>query len=149
LGQESIIGLNTKMTREKLNLLKFGNEERAILILTIIVLKSCNNLILELGPFGVLKFLEDVIKDLFEDNKSLRSKQIADIFMKFKDTHLDPTQKHKTSPKIDKLLEILDPTLERQPKTIVFVKDRSVAEYLHKILRDIAPKLKQDYAMGY
>ena len=115
-----------------------------MIILCIIIIKNVNNLLIEIGPIAVKAFILDLKNDLLEANsEQSRLGPKKDLFVKAIDkfcAYVDSTSESLISNKVGKLVEILVTSYEKSLsdrsflKTIIFVKDRSVAVYLKKIL---------------
>ena len=118
-----------------------------MIILCIIILKNVNNLLIEIGPLAVKAFVLDLKRDLLDLNgeKSRLGKkrdQCIEAIDKFcsqgesLDSKSQLQEENPISNKVAKLVEILQEAYEANPnlKSIIFVKDRSVAVYLKKVL---------------
>lgn len=134
----------------RIDLSLFKNaEDRTVTLLLIMLLKNINNLLVELGMLGLQMFLIDVRRELLEKQSEkfkAKGKKIAEIFNGFIDEMVakEKGRAHsedfmadcKVSGKVYELVNILERQYEMNPniKAIIFVKDRSVATYLKKIL---------------
>jgi sensor histidine kinase regulating citrate/malate metabolism len=120
-------------------------------ILCLIILKKINSLLIELGPLAVKTFLLDLKSDLIATNGGIlgqKREEAIKIINQYCRRHLktlndtndsfylDSTVSESISKKLQKLVQILNESYEKDPKlkTIIFVKDRSVAVYLKKLL---------------
>ena len=175
-GRKQMISLNNDYTKERLSISSFKSyEDKVLVIFCIIIVKSINNLLLEIGPLAVKAFFTDLKRDLIEGAKrgdkqrnqfTLKSEKAIRIIDKFcrgpaltsslnisgdtelnnpsvspssmmqEDLSMSDSCEFKVSDKINKLIEILNNSHAQDPhiKTIIFVKDRSVAVYLKKLL---------------
>ena len=67
-----MIELDCDNSKKNIDLNNFKtSEDRAIVILVIVILKNVNNLILELGQQGVNYFLYDINKEIIESQNKL------------------------------------------------------------------------------
>jgi len=78
--------LDSEICKKVLDLSDFNdNEDRAIAILALILLKNINNLTLELGTKGVQLFIQDITREYFERQENLKrlKPSVENILMKF------------------------------------------------------------------
>ena len=65
-----MISLNNDYTKERLSISSFRSyEDKVLVIFCIIIVKSINNLLLEIGPLAVKAFFTDLKRDLIEGAK--------------------------------------------------------------------------------
>ena len=63
-----MIELDSKLTKQKLDISKLPTQDdKALTILSLIILKKINSLLIELGPLAVKVFLLDLKEDLIAD----------------------------------------------------------------------------------
>lgn len=144
-GRKSLIELDCTYSKKEIDIARFDRyEDQLLLLLCIIILKNVNNLLIEIGPLAVKAFVLDLKHDMWEGSTQMLGDK-KQLFIKAIENFCDykpPDEESLLSDKIEKLIEILKSSydeFEQQNgqnfmKTIIFVKDRSVAVYLKKIL---------------
>ena len=145
-GRKQLIELDSDYTRNSLDIASFKSyEDQVLIIFCIIMLKNTNNLLIEIGQLAVKAFFLDLKRDLLTQkssklgNKRDKAIQAIDSFCNSSLVPREDDQQFRQqniSNKVNALVEILNKSLHDDPnvKTIIFVKDRSVAVYLKKIL---------------
>jgi ERCC4-related helicase len=148
-GRRNLIELDVNQTKQSLEISKLASfEDKVLVILCLIILKKVNSLLIELGPLAVKCFLLDLKADLLANNSNIlgpkRDSTVSAIddycqqhLQKASNSfYLDVSDETQISQKIQKLVSILKESYLKDPKlkSIIFVKDRSVAVYLKKLL---------------
>ena len=74
-GRKRFIDLKTNYTKKELDLGKFQSvNDKIIVLLSIVLLKNVNNLLIELGIMSILEFLKDLKKQLLDTKDLLHDK---------------------------------------------------------------------------
>ena len=150
--------MDSEFTRNSLDIASFKNyEDQVLIIFCIILLKNTNNLLIEIGPLAVKAFFLDMKRDLLVTQKSSKLGNKRDKAIKAIDSFCNSSSSlredeyqfrtENISNKVNALVEILNKSFAEDPhvKTIIFVKDRSVAVYLKKILSGSGHNESKEY----